>query len=94
MGKGTVVVPQSAVKELQGTYTVGVVGPDDTVQVRTVEMGPRSAHLWAVTKGLNPGERVVTEGMQKVSDGQKVVPQADPSAAAVAEGARAPDAGG
>jgi membrane fusion protein, multidrug efflux system len=98
LGKGMVVVPQSAVKELQGTYTVAVVGPDDTVQIRTVEMGPRTAHLWAVTKGVNAGERVITEGLQKVSEGQKVVAQPDPSAAAataaVAAGTPAPDAGG
>jgi len=91
-GKGMIVVPQTAVKELQGTYTIGVVGPDDTVQIRTVEMGPRSEHLWAVTKGINTGDRVITEGLQKVSDGQKVIAKPDPAFAP--SSAPAPDAGG
>ena len=54
-GKPTVVVPESAVKELQGSYTVAVVTPEDTVQIRPVEVGPRVSELWAVTKGVNAG---------------------------------------
>ena len=80
-GKPTVVVPESAVKELQGTYTVSVVTPENTVQLRTVEVGPRASKLWAITKGISAGDRVITEGAQKVAEGQKVVAQPDPSAA-------------
>ena len=99
-GKALVVVPESAVRELQGTYTIGVVKPDDTVQIRTVEMGPRAGHLWAVTKGVNTGDRVITQGLQKVSEGMKVIPQPDPAApkpggstAPVANAPAAADAG-
>jgi len=80
-GKPTVVVPESAVKELQGTYTVSVVTPENTVQIRSVEVGPRASKLWAITKGISAGDRVITEGAQKVAEGQKVVAQPDPSAA-------------
>jgi membrane fusion protein (multidrug efflux system) len=80
-GKPTVVVPESAVKELQGTYTVSVVTPENTVQIRPVEVGPRASKLWAITKGISAGDRVITEGAQKVAEGQKVVAQPDPSAA-------------
>jgi len=80
-GKPSVVVPESAVKELQGSYTVSVVAPDDTVQIRAVEVGPRVSKLWAITKGVNAGDRVITEGAQKVAEGQKVVAKPDPSAA-------------
>ena len=80
-GKPTVVVPESAVKELQGTYTVSVVTPENTVQLRTVEVGPRASKLWAITKGISAGDRVITEGAQKVAEGQKVIAQPDPSAA-------------
>jgi membrane fusion protein (multidrug efflux system) len=89
-----VVVPENAVKELQGTFTVAVLTPEDTVQIRTVEVGPRAGKLWAITKGINAGERVITEGAQKVSDGQKVVAQPDPSAAGTQGGSGAADAGG
>jgi len=80
-GKPSVVVPESAVKELQGSYTVAVVTPENTVQIRAVEVGPRASKLWAITKGISAGDRVITEGAQKVSEGQKVIAQPDPSAA-------------
>jgi membrane fusion protein, multidrug efflux system len=92
-GKAVLVVPESAVKELQGTYTIGVVGPDDTVTIRTVEMGPRAGHLWAVTKGINAGDRVITQGLQKVSDGMKVIANPDPAESKPAGAAPAPGGG-
>ena len=93
-GKPTVVVPESAVKELQGTYTVSVVTPENTVQLRTVEVGPRASKLWAITKGISAGDRVITQGAQKVAEGQKVVAQPDPAALQNTASAAAADAGG
>jgi membrane fusion protein (multidrug efflux system) len=81
-GKDQLVVPESAVKELQGSYTVAVVGPDDIVHIKSVKVGARSGSLWVVTEGLAAGDRVITEGLQKVSDGMKVTPQPDPAATA------------
>jgi len=93
-GKMLIVVPEAAVKELQGSYTVAVVTPEDIVQIRKVEVGPRAGALWALTKGVNPGERVITEGVQKVSEGQKVTAKPDPSHGAKPGSAPAADAGG
>jgi len=93
-GKPTVVVPESAVKELQGSYTVSVVTPEDTVQIRSVEVGPRASKLWAITKGISAGDRVITQGAQKVAEGQKVVAQPDPAALQNTASAAAADAGG
>jgi len=73
--KGALVVPQRAVAEIQGTYQIAVVGPDDKVSMRVVEMGPRYESGWVVQKGLQPGERVVVEGIQKVRDGVQVAPR-------------------
>jgi membrane fusion protein (multidrug efflux system) len=73
--KGALVVPQRAVAELQGTYQVAVVGDGDKVSMRVVEPGPRVDKSWVITKGLQPGERVVVEGLQKVRDGAVVKPQ-------------------
>jgi len=87
-GKNVEVVPQSAVRELQGTYTVGVVGPGEVVQIRTVEVGPRSGNLWAITKGVAEGERVITQGLQKVTDGMKVTAALDPSVSQADAGAK------
>lgn len=82
--RGALVVPQRAVAELQGTHQVAVVGSDDRVAMRVVETGPRLEHGQVITRGLQAGERVVVEGLQKVRDGAVVKPrsEASPDAAA------------
>ncbi len=71
-------VPQRAVDELQGTYRVAVVGGDNRVTVRPVKPGPRVGRHWVITEGLNPGERVVVEGLQKIKNGLLVAPKPVP----------------
>ena len=70
--KGALLVPQRAVSELQGTYHVAVVDKDNKVSIRSVEPGSRFEDLWIIEKGLEPNERVVIEGLQKVRDGTLV----------------------
>jgi membrane fusion protein (multidrug efflux system) len=72
--KSAVVVPQRAVQELQGTYTVAIVKADDTVEIRPVEVGSRTGTDWVISKGLQAGERVVIDGVQKARAGAKVKP--------------------
>jgi RND family efflux transporter MFP subunit len=67
-------VPQKAVVELQGSYQVAVVGNDNKVTLRTVKIGERTGAMWIIDQGLNPGERVVVEGVQKVRDSMLVHP--------------------
>src|SRR5580700_5709968 len=67
-------VPQAAVNQQQGTYQVTVVGADNRVQLRTVEVGPRVGTLWVITTGLKPGERVVAVGAEKAKEGELVNP--------------------
>jgi len=50
-------VPQRAVTELQGTYQVAVVGPDNKVDIRPVKAAERVDLLWVIDEGLKPGER-------------------------------------
>jgi RND family efflux transporter MFP subunit len=66
------VVPQRAVSELQGTYQVDVVDKDSKVHITPVQVGERTGQMWVITKGLNPGETVVVEGLQKVREGARV----------------------
>ena len=72
---GAVVVPQRAVNEMQGNFQVAVVGPESKVSVRTVKPGVRTGSLMVISEGLQPGERVVVEGLQKVKDGMSVNPK-------------------
>jgi len=74
MQPGALLVPQRAVSELQGGYQVAVVGADNKVAIRTVQISDTYGSERIVTAGLNPGERVVVEGIQKVRPGMEVNP--------------------
>ena len=70
--KDAMLVPQRAVQELQSLYNVTVVGSDNKLAVKTVTVGPRVGSLWVVEKGLEPGDRVVVEGAQRLKPGTVV----------------------
>ena len=78
--KAAVVVPERAVQELQGVRQVAVVGPDSAVTVRNVKVADQVDGLWVVDEGLKPGERVVTQGLQKVKNGIVVSARPDTGA--------------
>ena len=70
--EGALLVPQLAVQEIQGLYSVMVVKPDATVEQRMVKAGERVGNLWIIDSGLKPGEKVIVEGLQKVKPGVQV----------------------
>ena len=69
----TILVPQRAVSELQGSYQVAVVGADNKIHIQPVKVASRTGNLWSIEEGLHPGDRVVVEGTQKVREGVTVV---------------------
>jgi RND family efflux transporter MFP subunit len=71
---GALLVPQTAVIQLQGTNQLTVIGADNRAQLRTVHVGPSVGTLWVIASGLKPGESVVALGADKVKDGQLVKP--------------------
>ena len=73
-----ILVPQQAVQEIQGAKSVLVVGADDKVALRTVTLSERVGDLTIVSRGLEPGERVIVEGIQKVRPGMQVKPETAP----------------
>lgn len=90
--ENAVLVPQRAVAELQGRHQVFVVGADDTVEVRAVEMGPRIDGDWLIEQGVAPGERLALAGVQRLRAGMKVVPVAASSGAEAPAEGQAPEA--
>jgi membrane fusion protein, multidrug efflux system len=70
--RNALVVPQAAVNEQQGSYQVDIVGPDDKVAIRPVQVGEHVGTMWVVQDGLKPGERVVVEGQQILRPGMPV----------------------
>jgi membrane fusion protein (multidrug efflux system) len=73
--QGALLVPQRAVTELQGGYEVAVVNGEDKVDIRPVTLGDSIGTNYVISSGLNPGERVVAEGVQKVRAGIHVNPK-------------------
>jgi membrane fusion protein (multidrug efflux system) len=70
--KGALLIPQIAVIEVQSAYQVAVVSSDNKVSFRAVKVGDRVGPNWVITEGLQPGEKVVTEGIQRLRDGMTV----------------------
>jgi RND family efflux transporter MFP subunit len=73
--QGALLVPQRAVSEIQGGYQVAVVDDQNKVSIRAVQVGDQVGTQWIVTDGLNRGDRVVAEGVQKVRTGTYVNPK-------------------
>ncbi|HEX3410070.1 MAG TPA: efflux RND transporter periplasmic adaptor subunit [Candidatus Binataceae bacterium] len=74
VSKDTLLVPQEAVLETQGQYQVAVVGADNKVNMRMVKIGKQAGALRIIESGVGPGDRVITQGLQKVSEGMEVRP--------------------
>jgi len=83
--KDALLVPQRSVQELQNLYNVAVVGADNKVSFRTVKVGPREGSLWVIEEGLQPGDRVVVEGLQRLREGATVNPKPAPAERAAGE---------
>lgn len=67
-----VFVPQRAVLQDQQGHYVIVVTPEDTVARRNIEVGIRDGADWSVRSGLEPGDRVVIQGAQRLVPGTRV----------------------
>jgi len=80
MKKGALLIPQSAVAQLQGSYQAAVVSSAHKVSMRTVKPGETVGAMWVIESGLKPGEQVVVEGLQRLKEGSLVTPKpAQPS---------------
>jgi RND family efflux transporter MFP subunit len=75
-------VPETAIGSDQGGRYVLVIGKDDIVEQRKVEIGLLSDGMRAIDKGLEPADRVVVAGLLRAIPGQKVEPVTQASAGA------------
>jgi len=77
-----VTVPTAAIQRgAPGAY-VYLINANGTVSVRPVKLGPTDGPMTAVTSGLNAGERVVTDGTDRLRDGSQVIVAGHHAAAA------------
>lgn len=68
-----ILAPQVGVTHnLKGQPTAMVVGPDNKVELRVLQASRTVGSDWLVEKGLNPGDRLITDGLQFVKPGVEV----------------------
>jgi membrane fusion protein (multidrug efflux system) len=72
--KGALVVPQRALTELQGSYQAATVDVSNHAHVVTVKIGEQVGADVVVVSGLHPGDRIVADGIQKITEGAVVNP--------------------
>jgi len=70
----SILVPERALTELQGKNFVWVIGMDNKATQRAVKVGETIGENVLIEEGLKEGERIVTEGLQKVREGALVQP--------------------
>ena len=73
--RGALLVPQRAVTELQGAWQVAVIDEASVAHIKTVRVGEQIGTDWLIESGLQPNDRVVAEGTQKIREGTKVNPE-------------------
>jgi RND family efflux transporter MFP subunit len=76
--ESALLVPDTALGSDQGGRYVLVVGKDDVVEQRKVEIGPQVGSMRVIDKGVTENDRVIVAGMLRAIPGQKVDPQAAP----------------
>jgi membrane fusion protein (multidrug efflux system) len=70
-----ILIPQqTAVRNADGSVIVWAVDSENTVNPRPVSVSDAVGNKWAVMSGLQPGDRIVLEGLQKIRPGAKVNP--------------------
>ncbi len=73
--KNALLVPQKSVSELQGQFSVMIVNSENKIETKQIEVGEKVRQFYIVEKGINPKEKVVIEGLQKVKSGMEVIPE-------------------
>jgi membrane fusion protein (multidrug efflux system) len=75
--RGVVLVPQQGVsRTATGDATALVVGEGNKAELRRLELGRAVGNQWLVTRGLQPGDKLIVEGLQRVRPNQVVTPVA------------------
>lgn len=69
-----ILIPQRAVQEIQGKRSVYVVGADGKAQFRDVILSERVANDFVIEQGLQSGDVVIVDGVQKIQPGTPVKP--------------------
>ncbi|HTY86129.1 MAG TPA: efflux RND transporter periplasmic adaptor subunit [Candidatus Acidoferrum sp.] len=72
--RNALLVPQRAVTEMQGRYLIAVVGADNKVAIKPVQVGEWFEQGWIIQGDVKAGDKVISEGIQKIREGMVVNP--------------------
>lgn len=84
VAKDALLIPQKAVTELLGKQFVSLVVAGNRIEQRPIRTGARIGELWLAEEGLQAGDRIVVEGLQKARPGTVVTPIAAKTSPATA----------
>lgn len=70
-----IIVPQKCATELQGQFSVFVVNPENKLETRQIIVSEKIGDFYVVSEGLQVGDKVILEGIQKVRPEMEVIPQ-------------------
>ena len=73
--EGAIIVPQKCATELQGQFSVYVVNNENKVETRQISVSEKIGDFYVVSEGLQEGDKVILEGVQKVRPEMEVIPQ-------------------
>jgi membrane fusion protein (multidrug efflux system) len=80
--RNALIIPQKATYEIQDKKYVFVVGNDNVVRSKLITVSTEMPDLYVIGSGLDEGDKILLEGVQKVKDGDKIQPElVDPKAA-------------
>jgi len=80
-----ILVPAGAVQISERGASVTVVGKDGSATPRPVQLGGQVGGNWLIKSGLKAGDRIITDGWQKVQPGMKVQVKGDPAPASASQ---------
>jgi membrane fusion protein (multidrug efflux system) len=70
-----IIIPQSCVSEVQNKKFVYILGKDNKVKYTEIKVDPQNdGNNYIVTDGLKVGDKYITNGITKLSDGMEIVP--------------------
>jgi membrane fusion protein (multidrug efflux system) len=72
---GVITVPKEAVRDIQGVRQIIVVNPNNTAEVRTIQIGKELGNVLVVKEGLAAGELFVPQMQARIKSGMLVVPK-------------------
>lgn len=75
LANDVIIIPQSCVSEVQDKKFIYLVGSDNKVKYSEIKVDPQNDGMnYIVTDGLKPGDKYVTNGITKLSDGMEIKP--------------------